>query len=383
MRKIVFTHSINSIVNKFTSLFLGIYFLKITNGNIPIVIMFYLVKYSFNIPLSFIISKIINKNNVLNIYRLGLLSNGLCLMILLFLGEGITNYILIFAMIDSFTSTLYWSPYKMILYNFQKDNELKNIFSSNSMVTSIISIISILGMGYIITNLSYSIVFIIIFILSIIAVIVTFQFEPCKFKIQKFKLKNLKYVLKDKKAKEIYKLAFWEGTGHRGGLDTAITILLFLMVGTEFSLGQYNALFALLGLITAYIVKKYMNIKNSKKTFFIASILILISTIPIIFTTSFSLFILYNIIFNIAYKITQISVDSVIFKINDNEVMSKYKIEYTFLHENTHAMGKVLSELILLIVTIHWFNYQNYQIVAALLSFSVLIQALIYRKLKI
>ena len=382
MKKIVFTHSINSIVGKFTSLFLGIYFLKITDGNIPIVVMYYLVKYLFNIPASFITLKMINKNNVISLYRLGLLSNGLCLLVLLFLGKSVINYIFIFAMIDSFTSLLYWSPYKMILYNFQKDSELKNIFSSNSMVTSLISIMSIIGMGYLITSLSYAIVFIVIFILSLIAMIVTFRFDPYNFEIQKLKVKNLKYSFKDKKAKEIYNLVFWEGIGYRGGLDTTITILLFLILGTEFSLGKYSALFALFGLITAYIVKKYLKEKSNKRLFFISSIAILLSTLPIIFIKSFSLFIAYNIVFNIAYKITQILVDSSVFKIADNEIISKYKIEYTFLHESIHSIGKALSEFLLLIVTIYYFSHHNYQIIAAILSFSVLIQAFIYRKIK-
>ena len=40
MKKIVFTHSINSIVSKFTSLFLAIYFLKITDGNFISVVLY-------------------------------------------------------------------------------------------------------------------------------------------------------------------------------------------------------------------------------------------------------------------------------------------------------------------------------------------------------
>ena len=82
MKKIVFTHSINSIVSKFTSLFLAIYFLKITDGNFISVVLYYTLKYSLNAIFSFLSLKFLNKNNVLKFYRIGLFSNGFCLFVL-------------------------------------------------------------------------------------------------------------------------------------------------------------------------------------------------------------------------------------------------------------------------------------------------------------
>ena len=81
MKKIVFTHSINSIVSKFTSLFLAIYFLKITDGNFISVVLYYTLKYSLNAIFSFLSLKFLNKNNVLKFYRIGLFSNGFCIIL--------------------------------------------------------------------------------------------------------------------------------------------------------------------------------------------------------------------------------------------------------------------------------------------------------------
>ena len=208
MKKIVFTHSINSIVSKFTTLFLAIYFLKITEGNFISVVLYYALKYSLSTIFSFLSLKLLNRKNVLNVYRIGLFSNGLCLLVLLFLGNGIKNYIYFFAVLDCATSLIYWSAYKMILYNFKNDNQFKEIFSYNSIVTSVISIISTVGMGYVIVNTSYSILLIIIVLLVFIAVVSTFYLDKYTFDINPIKLSNIKYALKDKQAKEIYKLFF-------------------------------------------------------------------------------------------------------------------------------------------------------------------------------
>ena len=380
MKKIIFTHSINSIVSKFTSLFLAIYFLKITNGNVISVVSYYLFKYSLNGLFSFLSLKIINKKNALNIYRLGLLSNAICLFILLILGKNVVDYIYLYAAIDCFTSLLYWSAYKMILYCFKSDEQFKKIFSYNSVVSSIISIISTIGMGYIIVNASYSIVISIIIILVLIALIITFNFDKYEFNINKIKASNIKYTLRDKQSRQIYKMVFFEGMGFRGGLDTTITFIIFLTLGSESSLGNLNAVFALLGLITSLLVKKYLKEKGNKNAFLISALAILIVTIPIIFTNSFTVFIIYNIVFNIAYKITQILVDTAVFNISSNKTLTKYQLEYTFLGEAIHGFGKAFSELILLIPVVYAFNLNNLRIVAAILSFSILLQMLVYNK---
>lgn len=380
MNKIVFTHSINSIVSKFTSLFLAIYFLKITDGNIVSVVTYYLFKYSLNGIFSYLSLKCINKKNVLNLYRLGLFSNGLCLFVLLLLGKNVVDYIYLYAILDCFTSVFYWSVYKMILYNFKDDNELKKIFSYNSVVSNIISILSTIGMGYIIVNTSYSVVIMIIIILLILALIVTFRLDKYKFNINRIKWSNLKYALKDKQARSIYSISFFEGMGLRGGLATAITLIIFLTLGTESGLGNLNAIFGLLGLITSLFVKKYLKEKNNKKAFVISALAILIITIPIIFTSSFTIFIIYNVIFNIAYQIIQILVDTAVFDIHSNETIKKYYLEYTFIGEAIHGFGKALSELVLLIVVIYSFNLSSLQLAAAILSFSILLQTLVYSK---
>ena len=83
--------------------------------------------------------------------------------------------------------------------------------------------------------------------------------------------------------------------GFRGGLDTTITFIIFLTLGSESSLGNLNAVFAFLGLITSLLVKKYLKEKGNKNAFLISALAILVVTIPIIFTNSFIVFIIYKL----------------------------------------------------------------------------------------
>lgn len=381
MKKLILTHTSNSLISKFNNIFLGIYFLKITDGNIASVITFYLIKFLCTPIYSYIVCNLINKKNIVNIYRLGILLNSLTFAFLLVMGNRIRDYIYLYAIVTSFISMLYWQPYKNMIYNFDGDDNYKKFNAYSNIISNIISILSTLGMGYIITKLSYFYIFGIIFIISFIAFIITFTFENKEFKLNKFENNNVKTLIKDKKSKHIYKIVFYEGVGYCGALTTAIQLVIFLNLGSEFSLGYWNAVFSSLGIITALLVKKYLKKDKYVISYILAATSIIISIIPILFSKSFTYFILYNIVFNIAYQITSILMNSAIFNIKSMKLLNEYRLEYTFLQESIHALGKITGEIILLLVVISAYSLQNLQIVVGLFSATILLQALEYKKL--
>lgn len=128
------------------------------------------------------------------------------------------------------------------------------------------------------------------------------------------------------------------------------------------------------------LVKKYLKEQYNKKAFVVSAMVTLLATIPIIFTSSFKIFIIYNVVFNITYKITQILVDTAVFNIHSNKTIKKYYLEYTYLSESIHATGKAISELMLLIAVIISYNLNTLRIIAAVLSFSIVLQMVIYTK---
>lgn len=380
MNKIIIAHGSNSLISKFNSIYLGIYFLKLTGGNIQSVILFYLIQYICTPIFSYIVCKILNRKNILKIYRLGILLNSLTFMILFLMRENIVKYIFIFAVVQNFIGLLYWESYKNLIYNFDGNEEYLKFNSYTSIVNNLVSIISVIGMGFVISNLSYIYLFVIIFIISFIAFLLTFKFELNDIKINKFSNKNISALLKDKQAKSIYKIVLYEGMGYCGSLTTAIQLGIFLNLGKELDLGILNAIFALFGIIAAIIVKKYLKKENYIISYIISAISIVISIIPIVISTKISYFIIYNIIFSIAYQITSILMNGAVFNIKNNKVLNKYRLEYTFLQESIHAVGKVIGEILLLIIVTFNYSLLNIQIVIALLSITIIFQAFEYKK---
>lgn len=380
MEKLILAHTSNSLISSFNNIFLGIYFLKLTNGNVSSVILFYLIRFLCTPIFSYIVCNLINKKSIVNIYRLGIFFNALTFVVLFFAGNRIVNYIYLFAIVTSFIAMLYWQPYKNMIYNFNGDDNYRKFNAYTNIASNIISILSTLGMGYIITNLSYIYAFAIIFVISFVAFVITFKFNNKDVKVNKFENNNVIKLLKDENAKRIYRMVFYEGMGYCGALTTAIQLVIYLNLGSEFSLGYWNAIFSLLGIISAFIVRKYLKKEKYVIFYIISAISIIIAIIPILFSKSFNYFILYNIIFNIAYQVTSILMNTVAFNVKKMKLLNECKLEYTFLQESIHAVGKITGELILLVVVIFDYNLQNIQMIVGILSATILLQALEYKK---
>lgn len=381
MKNMIITHASNKLISTFNNIFLGIYFLKLTKGNVQSVIIFYLIKFLCVPIYSYVVCNMIKKNNVVKLYRLGILLNSLSFLILIILGKNIINYIYLYAILSPFTSQLYWEPYKTMIYTLNGDEKFKKFNAYNNIVGNVISILSTIGMGYVIVKLSYIYLFAIIFVISFIAYIVTFKFEEKDYKISKFKNSNLKPLLKDKKARHIYRIVFYEGVGYCGALTTAIQLVIFLKLGSEFSLGYLNALFSVLGIVTALIVSKFLKKEYYIKAYILSSISIILSIVPIIISSNFKYFIVYNVVFNIAYQITSILMNSAIFNIKSMKIINECRLEYTFLQESIHAYGKAVGEIVLFLIAVFFYNLQNLQIAVAIFSATILLQSLEYRKL--
>lgn len=380
MNKIIMAHGASNLISKFNTIFLGIYFLKLTDGNLRNVILFYLVQYICTPIFSYIVCRIINGRNLVKIYRLGILLNSLTFVVLFLMGENIVGYIFIFAVIQNFVGMLYWEPYKNLIYNFNGHDEYLKFNSYTNIVNNVISIFSMFGMGVIIFELSYVYLFLIIFIISFASFLVTFKFDIGDIKLKKFSNKELRGLVSDKQAKSIYKVVFYEGMGYCGALTTAIQLVIYLNTGAELDLGVLNGVFALFGIIAAIIVSRRLKREHYTLAYIVSATCILISIIPIILSTNMTYFIIYNIVFSIAYQVTSILMNGAVFNIKENEIINENRLEYTFLQESIHALGKIGGQLLLFIVAIYKYSLLNMQIVVAFLSLTILFQAIEYRK---
>lgn len=381
MKKLLFTSMLKNITQMFNTTFLGIYFLKISGGNISEVALFYILWYLFHPIFMYMVSKKLNKNNIIPIFRTGILLDLVCFIILFFAKGGIVKYIYPFAILMAFREAIYWIPQMMLVYNVNKENTYKKYFSCNHIIEKTWIIISTFLTGYLITENSYDFVFLIIIALGVIVYLATFKLDKVSYEQNPIEIKKMKELLKDKDAKRTYKIFTLFGMNSGGVLIVLIQLVIFMQFNSEFSIGYLNAIFALIATITTLLVNKHLKPKQYKKAFMVAAILIVLAIIPMVINTNFTFFVIYNIALNIAGQIVSIVLAINRFQVNENEKFKNYRLENIMLGEIYLAIGRVTGFILLYITGKIAFNILSVKILIMISSLLILLEMIIFNKL--
>lgn len=382
MKKLLFTGMLKSVTQMFNTTFLGIYFLKISGGNISEVALFYIIWYLFHPIFMYMVSKRLNKDNIIQMYRTGIFLDLVCFTVLILLKENIVKYIYAFAILAAFREAIYWIPQKMLTFNVNKDNSYKKYFSYMQIIEKVWIILSTIATGYLIVENSYEFVFMIIVGLGIIIYLTTFALDKVEYKQNSIDTKKMREMLKDKEAKRAYKMYLFYGMNQGGALTVLIQLVIFMQFNSEFSMGYLNAIFATIASITLILLNKFLKPKNYQRAFSIAGLLIICAIIPMVIDTKFSLFVVYNIALNIGGPIITTMQLVNLFQLNETKQFKNYKLENIMLSEIYLAIGRVTGFILLYIVGNIAFNILSIKILIMVSSLLIILQINIFNNIE-
>ncbi len=382
MKKLLFTGMLKNLTQMFNTTFLGIYFLKISGGNVSEVAMFYIIWYLFHPIFMYMMSKIINKNNIIRMYRTGIFLDLVCFTILILLKENIVKYIYAFAILAAFREAVYWIPQKMLTFNVNEKGSYKKYFSYMQILEKVWIILSTFATGYFIVANSYEFVFTIIIGLGIIIFLTTFSLDKVEYKQNSLDTKKMGEMLKNKETKKAYNIYLFYGMNQGGVLTVLIQLVIFMQFNSELSMGYLNAIFATIASITLLLINKYLKINNYKKAFTFSGLLIICSIIPMLIDTRFSLFVVYNIALNIGGPII-ITMQLVnLFQLNEDKQFKNYKLENIMLSEIYLAIGRVTGFVLLYIVGKLTFTILSVKMLIMFSSLFIILQIIIFNTIK-
>ena len=388
----------SKVITVFKDIFLGIYFLKITDGNIIRVSLFYITFFLSYILFFYIINKVA-KSNLLKIFRMGLFLNLVQCLILLISGKYISNYIISFAVLSSIANAFYYYPQQMLIKRLNNDDNFNTYFTINKILKDIIKLIFPTILGFCITNGSYSLAFFILTSITFISFILSFAIKGFNLEASKINLSlffsNIK---KNNKKKQMMYMTFrsaFRSLSSFGVIQTLITLLTFYIVSNEFSLGKVNSFVTVISMIVIYVFNKCIKKETRSKLFLpiaiIQSFVIIglttcmiygnINTNVVILTTSlnlgFLLMIVYNIVNGISNPIFEVTNEIIYY-----DYMSKQNISiedepnYFFYFEVIGNMSRSLGYIILILVASFGFNINV--IASLIVLFSLIYIALAY-----
>ena len=372
------------VISVFKDVFLGIYFLKITQGNIVDVSVYYITFFLIYLVCLLLVNKL-QKLNLVSMFRIGIFLNLMQCIILLVVGEKIANYIIPFAIFASIGNAFYYYPEQILIKRVNQDGNFRKYITKDQILKYTINIVLPIVLGYCISKNSYQLAFVVLIALISISFIFSlfikgFELEHGKINIRKF-LKNIN----TSENKKMMKLMSWRtifrGLSSFGVLSTLITIMTFLVVSTELSLGSISSFITIISIIVVYLANKFVKKEKLSKLFIpmsiIQSIVVIILTFSMMYlnisneirigtitvSLGFLLILLYNVVNGISNPIFETS-NSVIYY----ECMCKQNIKiedepnYVFWFEIMINISRSLGYLILIIVSKIGFNLNTISI---------------------
>lgn len=380
-KKLLRAHNLRLILSIFKSTFLGLYFYQVLEENIVKLAFYNIIYVTFNLMFYYLLYKKMTNENINIIYRLSFLSITMIFAILLFLKESIYKYAYLIAMLEAFTTAIYWSTYQLYLYNVSKEfKDIKNYMSIQIMSKYVINILFVLFFGSMITFTSYKEVFLILIIIGIFSIIASIyvrniQYEKNSFQVNCF----IKKIKGHKKFYKIYISDFLEGLSYNdGALDIVLKLIVFIEVTREFEFSIWTAIFSILTIITTILINKKYDNNNFSKTMLISAIILNISAIPMILTNQFTFIVIYNIVYAILFPFIETLSESYSMDIINQEKMHEYKQEHLFIREFGLTLGRILSFFILILISIlnNNSNIIIMKVLAFVLTFTIILKAL-------
>ncbi len=365
----------------FISLFFNIYILKMVNNDMNFILKYTVYSVILGFILEYILLKIINSRNASFIYRTSFILSILSVLVLIVFKENIIKYIYIYKTLDTLRTIFYAAPYELVLIGSNSNKTMSSYLANLNILENMTAILTPVFSGFVIEKFSYNILFILLAIETFFIIIISFKIKD--FKIQDNKMNLREYWKKSKNQKHlkyIYNCMFFRRISAQGAIVELLPIVLFLRLGTELSFGGYNTIFAIISIGSLQILKM-INKRNINKKFYpYMAVVIFISSLMVVFNTSFITLLIYYIFMNSFGTIIESESCSAVYAAIKVDDLEKYIKEHIMTFNIFMFFGQLISYSLVFILYNYFYNVNILSIAIAILMFFLIIATIYLRK---
>jgi len=364
----------------FTTIFLNVYIFKALDNNFELYICGIIFTIIAAEVLSLITLRLLSKKNAIWIYRLSFIVDILLIIAVLFVKHPTFPIILVFYFLQELSNSLFYVPHENGEMKATDKDSANKFLAKSTIFTSLAKVVSPFLSGLAIDKLSYTVLFILVGVVAIVMFVLSlflndFDVKETRLRLKEFRKKAFKY--------PHVKYFYWSFTFFRlsmgGTIYTILPVILFMKVGSEFSLGSYSSLFALLTIITLSI---FMFIQNKKLNIILSTVMISISCIMITAWTTLTSFIIFNAIYYMFEKLYENEIFSM--RLNAIKVteLESYKKEHHVFYDIFANIGYIIGYLLILLLykTISYANILS--IIISVIGLFIIISAILLIKSK-
>lgn len=290
------------------------------------------------------------------------------------MGEQISNYIIPFALFAGIGNDFYYYPEQILIKRVNKENNFQDYITKDQILKYIVTIVFPILLGYCISKSSYDLAFVLLIVCLFISFVFSLGVKEVDLGHGKINLKKFFENINQKGDSKLMKLlsfrTIFRGLSSFGVLATLLTILTFLVVKTEISLGSISSFITMISILVIYFVNHFLKREQLVKIFMplaIGQSLVVIGLTfgmiylnteylvqigPFVVSLGFLLILLYNLVNGISNPIFETS-NSIVYY----ECMSKQKItlgdepNYVFWFEIMINVSRSLGYGILILIS--------------------------------
>ena len=368
-------------LNIFFSLFFNIYILKIVNNDMNFILKYTIYSVFLSVIFEYILLKIINSKNAGIIYRSSFVLSAISIFLLIIFKENIVKYIYLFKTLDTMKSLFYAVPYELIIIGSNTNKSMSSYLANLNILENITAILTPMFSGFIIEKFSYNVLFITLGLETLLIIAISMKIKDFTVQDSKMKIKEFWKIAKEKThLKDIYKCMFFRRISSQGAMTELLPIVLFLRLGTEMSFGSYNTLFAVISIISLQILKIINSKKVNKKFYPYMAIIIFVSSLLVVFNSSFVTLLIYYILMNSFGTIIESESCSAIYSSIKVDKLEQYRKEHMMVFNIYMFVGQVISYSLVYFLYNYFYNVNILSISISILMFFLIIATIYLRK---
>lgn len=372
---------INNILYMFLNTFMVAYFITLTNYDYKLISIYYSLSFVAIMLTFLVLGKIIKNKNQLWVFRSGIITYCLYILMIALLKERIVVYFAPLGFFYGIVQGLIWSAAHPLVNEHTKNNTNKFI-SFKSMISKLLKIIFPIIFGVSIELTSFSYVAKVIISLSITQFIFSLFIEDkAKTYDKQFSLKEYVNLVKSNdKFKTIYKICICDGIVNYL-LETLILIVTVMTFKTTISLGIITTFTAICSILSVYIFQ--YKLKSNWIVLKICNVMMILSVLLLFINISKPTIVIYNVCTALFLVILSNTGDTQRYEIveEDEKIKKDYIVEHQVVCEVVLNITRVIGYTALFIISL-FNNIMIFKFLLLIVTIVILIYSRLLIKLK-
>ena len=342
------------LIGVFLGPFLVAYFIQTSRESLADLSIYYIFSYLMVELIGIVIYSLIRRKFRLGMFRLGVILNFVYVMAIVILKDGIIDHLALIGLLNGFSTGAYWMPYNLFMANKVKNEERIKYGAKMRMVSYVISVLSPVMLGGLITVSNYEMTAIVILVISVVQIALSFvlKLDVTEMGESSGERKGdterlwraVKEVGREKSVRKCLTADFFNGLTVSGGvLGTLQTVLVFGAFKTNFNLGLVTTIGIILSAVVVQVYafsRKKMALNRGLLIFgalpFLAIILLLV-------TDSVVATLIYYFCYVAVAEVLDLTQETNLFNLSNDFKGGRYQLAILVLREFALNFGRIVG----------------------------------------